>query len=248
MEERAPVRGGEGGLTLAEIQAVAREVGVDPGLVARAASQLPAGGPSRAMRLLGGAPQTVASFRAERPLTAEEMGRTVSAVREVLGQHGEVAQELTGITWKSVGDVTQSFLTLRPDETGTEVQVRLDRSGAMVLTWFLSTILFVFAGAALGNVLGPEGALAGVLYMVAFVMAGLVTGRTLWSLASTAAAARFQRLVDAVAREVGAPIRTPLPAGDALPPPPTEGAPPPEGVQPAPSTGRPGPGPGAGTA
>lgn len=248
LEERAPVRGGEGGLTLAEIQAVAREVGVDPELVARAASQLPDEGSSTAALLLGGRARSAASFRSSRILTAEEMGRAVSAAREVLGQHGEVDQELTGITWKSVGDVTQSFVTLRPDETGTEIQVRLDRSGAMVLTWFLSAILFVFVGAALGNTLAPEGVLGGILYFLAFLMAGLATGRTVWSLASTAAAARFQRLVDAVAREVIAPLRTPSPAGDALPPPATEGARPPGDGPPAPATGHPGPGPGAGTA
>lgn len=203
LEERAPFAPGRAeGMTLEEIQAVAREVGVDPALVSRAATLLTREEGAEEERVLRGTMKAARTLRTSRVLSPDDMSRVVSAIRRRLAAQGEVAQELTGVTWKSVGDVTQTFVTLRPDEAGTEIQLRLDRSAAFILTWFLPVAAFLAAAGALGNAMAPEGLLGGFLYFLTFLAGGLATGQMLWIQNSHLATERFKELAEAVAAEV----------------------------------------------
>ena len=108
------------------------------------------------------------------------------------------------MTWKSQGDTTQLFVTLRPHGDGTEVRLRMDRGAAALMAWFFPVAAFLFMAGALGNTLAPEGVLGGLLYFLAFLLGGVVSARTLWWRTSLSADARFQELLDVVAREVDA--------------------------------------------
>lgn len=196
LDDRAlPAPGRTEGMTLAEMQAVAREVGLDPAAVARAASLLPATEPGRVERILGGPAHVRAEHRASRRLSPEEMGRVISGIRRKLDHQGEVTEELDAVTWKSVGQTSTPFVTLRPDGDGTEIQIHHDRSGAIVLTWLFTTLGLAFVGAALGSTLAPSGAVGGLLYLSGFVAAGAATARLLWTRSSAAATARLHDLL-----------------------------------------------------
>lgn len=213
-----------GGMTLEDMQAVAHEVGVDPEQVARAARLLTLAEEHRPRGLLGGPTKLSAQWSLRRPLAPGEVDDVVSAVRSALEQQGEVISELTAVTWRSVGEIPQLFVTLRPRDTGTEVQVRMDRSVAFTLTWFLTIVAFLVVAGASGDAMAPGGVLGGILYLLSFLAVGTAAARTLWAINSRKAEKRFKELVDAVGAAAADAERLPPAEGPATPgePPPSD--------------------------
>lgn len=212
------------GMTLEEMQAIAREVGVAPEQVARAARLISLGEETPHRSLLGGPTKLSSRWTTEAPLAPQELEDVISAVRQALGYQGEVVSELTAVTWRSVGEIPQIFVTLRPREDDTEIQVRMDRGVSFTLTWFLTVTVFLVLAGATGDALAPEGILGGALYLLSFLSAGLVAARTLWAVNSRKAQARFRTLVDVVGQMAAAAAPDALP-GETEGPPSPPGAP-----------------------
>lgn len=216
LQDRAPSDDGpEGGLTLEEMQAIAREVGLEPEMVARAAGLLTKGDEALSTRILGGPTRLGATHRFDRELESEDASRIVGTIRRVMEHEGEVQDELGGVRWKSVGEVTQTFVSLRPDAGATEVRVRVDRGVAFLMTWFFTILVFLILAGATGEALAPGGVLGGILYFLGFLTAGAASARLLWSRSSRLVEARLQRLLDAVDHEMSEIPK--LPAGDEPP-------------------------------
>jgi hypothetical protein len=185
------------------MQAVAREVGVDPELVARAAGLLPSDTPPALRRLLGGRLRLDATYHAPIEGTSEQLSDVVRVLRAATGSEGVVQQELDTTLWRTVSEVAHTRVALRPDPDGTGVTVSVDLRAASSLTWTLTTLLFLFLAAATGDLLAPAGALGTLLWVVGFLAAGLLSSRALWSTLSGRAEARLMRLMDVLAAETG---------------------------------------------
>jgi hypothetical protein len=114
------------GITLAEMQQIAREVGLDPALIAEAASLV-----RRPRADQPGFFRLRSEFFAERTLEGAvapgQLGEVVHLIRDEIGKPGQVQQVLDGVEW-SYNEANGSIhVTVRPREGRTRVEVMADR-------------------------------------------------------------------------------------------------------------------------
>lgn len=173
------------GLTLAELQAIGREVGIAPGEVARSAAALElrteAG---RITRRAAGAPLAVARrTHLPRPLTETEWTHLVSEVRDTFDTRGTVRHEGPFREWTN-GNLQ---VVLEPTPEGERLSMRTRRSGGEVPI-YLGGFMLILAvvTAVVGLVTGlPVEQIVRTSGILGFLGAGGVTvgaaGLGIWS-------------------------------------------------------------------
>ena len=130
------------GMTLAELQAIGSEVGIDPQLVARAAYALDKGGRSTSRRFLGlpiGVGRTVDLGR---KLSDDEWERLVVDLRETFDARGNIRQEGSFRQWTN-GNLQA---LLEPTPTGHRLRLRTVKGDAV--TWITGGLFSVGVSAA----------------------------------------------------------------------------------------------------
>ena len=130
------------GMTLAELQAIGSEVGIDPRLVARAAHALDKGGRSTSRRFLGlpiGVGRTVDLGR---KLSDDEWERLVVDLRETFDARGNIRQEGSFRQWTN-GNLQA---LLEPTPTGHRLRLRTVKGDAV--TWITGGLFSVGVSAA----------------------------------------------------------------------------------------------------
>jgi hypothetical protein len=203
----ASLGGGDGdGLSLEEIKAVAAEVGIDPGMIERAASLVPRREETSRMAALAGGPTR---FRLEhtipRELTEEDQVQILDAARRVVGQHGKVLPGTPGLEWSNHGDVSQIYVTAVPGPEGTDLRVTANRDGAAVITLVFTTLGGVLAGVATGASLEPTGLALGAGILAGGGLLGLGTARAIWAATTRSMRRRLDELMAALVKATEAP-------------------------------------------
>jgi hypothetical protein len=207
-EGRAGAREAAGGLTLPELEQVAREAGMDPALVRRSAAQLEArGGDSLGERWRGGPRELIVERVLDGELAADARGVAESlttAVREAAG--GALGStEAVGrlFTWRGRLDGAQADVSVTPAHGRTTVRVRVALDGASQASFAKWLVAFGGAGgfltfSLLVNAIGAFAALpvAGVVGI------GYLTARRDFASAQARYAARADAVVEAVAHAV----------------------------------------------
>jgi hypothetical protein len=130
------------GMTLAELQAIGSEAGIDPQLVARAAHALGKGGRSTSRRFLGlpiGVGRTVDLGR---KLSDDEWERLVVDLRETFDARGSIRQEGSFRQWTN-GNLQ---VLLEPTPTGHQLRLRTVKGDAV--TWITGGLFSVGVSAA----------------------------------------------------------------------------------------------------
>jgi hypothetical protein len=170
MDRALPARTSEG-MTLAELQDIAREVGIDPVGVERAALALsePAG---RRSPMLG-APTTVQHERTvEGEVSQEHMQELVTTIRRVMARQGVVSVELDSLEWRARDALGARYVSITPGKGRTLIRA---------LGNFRDGVAALFGG---GTVLG--------FLSLAFLKAsGLLSILGFWAAPVVAAAAFF---------------------------------------------------------
>ncbi len=197
----------EGGLTLGEISAIAREVGLDPALVARVASEIDRPRSTGLARALGGSARHRMEASVPGVLGTGSYPRVAAALREDTDIHGDVRESLGSLEWKAMDGVTALNVTVTPGSEGTRIVVIADRSGAQAVTWLVPSILSLFATGITGAVIEPSTVLGGVALGVGLVSGGLITARTIWAVSTRRFEARMARLLERVRGEVASASR-----------------------------------------
>ena len=153
-----------GGLTLAEIQSIGREVGISPEMIQKSAQRFkPAQQPTR--KLLGlplGVAQTV---EFDRKLTDQEWERIVADLRETFEAQGVVRQQGSLRQWTN-GNLQA---LLEPTATGQRLRMRTVKGNAPGLIWG-GIVVFSAATAALGTAIAT-----GVMHDTGLVASILTT-------------------------------------------------------------------------
>jgi hypothetical protein len=185
------------GLTLAEMQAAAGDVGIDPALVARAADLLPDQAGARA-RILGGPTRYRLSASAPVGAGPDDLARVVDGIRGELGIPGQVRSELQSVTWKSEGEPSEFHVTLTPADGRTEVRVSVNRDAAFILTYFLSVSAGLVSAGVTGAILDPPTLAGGALLLGSGVGGGFAVARLLWARSSRVISDRARRVVDLI--------------------------------------------------
>jgi len=194
------------GMTLEEMQSIAREVGIDPEAVTRAAAVLGAadweekGGLVAAV--VGGPSKFHLDCEMPGRLPPEEMARILEVIRRVAEHQGKASEVLGGVEWKTVGDVNAIHVNVSPRGNRTSVQVVGDRSaaGAMSFTFPMAAAVILIGG--LGATFEPTS-FAGISALITGLLgSGFMVSRTIWARGTKKFRKRMTKLMEAVSHTV----------------------------------------------
>lgn len=188
LQARLPAPGDEGpgdaagagasrspGMSLAEMESIGREVGIEPALVRRAASALVA----EEARFTGGADgRFVLKRTAPGEVSPDDLARVLNAVRDAAPVHGETGPTHSGVEWKG-GDVVRTVVTADTLDGGTELRVAVDANSAKVLSHLFPTMAGLLGSVAVGATLEP-GLAGGIATIGGGLLTGLGAGRLIW--------------------------------------------------------------------
>lgn len=143
-------------LSLAEVQQIAREVGIDAGSVTRAAAALDKRALGGSRSLLGAPTRLHTTVELERQLSDAEVGELLDIVRSTLRMQGETSGGLDTVEWKGK-DALGTFqlsISRRSGRTRVHLGTQREEEAALVgtvtgVTGFLGLIA---GGVALGGV------------------------------------------------------------------------------------------------
>src|SRR5439155_7382969 len=171
--ERAEVPRDEG-LTLADLQAIGREVGIPAEAVAQAAQALDAR-PGAASRTFLGLPIGVSrTVDLNRRLTDEEWERLVVQLREVFNARGRTRSDGSLRQWTN-GNLQ---VLLEPTDTGHRLRFRTVHGGARAAIGAGFAALGVMATVAIASALGGyfSDAIPGIVFLSAAGLGMIATG------------------------------------------------------------------------
>ena len=167
--------GSRDGLTLAEMREIAREAGMDPDLVSRAAALVPEHRPSLAARIFGGPGKYRMVGRVPGEVPEEEMGRIVETIREVLRHQGVANKVLDTLEWRTVGETSAVCVNVSARDGETRLEVSVDRSGSGVLTYLFPTIAGILGTVILASIYQPNTVIDVATILIAtFGSAGII--------------------------------------------------------------------------
>ena len=190
------------GLTLDELIAAAREAGIDPAAIQRAATLIPAR-PDPVQNILLGAPvRPVVRARVPGHLAAERAGEVRAALEQAIERTGELETEGCGLIWREEHGFGRTEVRAVPDGPVVEVSATAERGGhllALVLVLATAVALALQPLGGFGGLAALGGPLLAVVGPVAAVMAGT---RLLWP----ALQRPTLRRLEAATLEVGAMV------------------------------------------
>jgi len=162
--EENPFHAGDRGLTLAELQDIAAEVGIDPRRIQLAASEVgPALQASRNPYV--GLPTTIQFESALRGVKLPESleHEVVSLIRSVLGRQGVISRDGDAFEWKARDAMGGRYVSITPTHEGIRLRVLGNyRDGLMSILGGVGGVTFVGTSAILSSLaLGPAGILLG---------------------------------------------------------------------------------------
>lgn len=212
MQARLPARTGEStagepkpatGMSLAEIRAIASEVGIDPELVSRAALQVT----DQPRALSGTKDKWVLSHATGGELTEDDRSRVLRAIRDASGSHGRAEMVGQSLEWYSdTSDAARVLVTLDPVDDRNELRVSVDASPVAVLSHLFPTLVGGLAAVAIGANLEP-GILPGVGIVATLGGSGFAVGRQIWKRLRRGIVDRSQRILSAAVDALPGPER-----------------------------------------
>jgi hypothetical protein len=207
-----------GGLSLAQLEQVAAEAGIEPSLLRRAAAVLDADVPAAAgNRFLGGPTEIVVERVVDTPLDEADFERLLAAVRVQTRHLGASSTVGRLFGWHGQVDGAKTEASATPAGGRTQVRVRIELDEAALGHFMVKGTLFGGAGgfcaaAAAMTALGPLGVLAGG----AVLGGGYLWARRSFGAAAARSQARARAIADALVDALAA-REARRPAGVALP-------------------------------
>lgn len=181
---------------------------MDPALVERAARLMAVPqGQTALSRVLGGPVKLEAEAHFDTPLTEEKTALLLSLVRAEVQAQGEGDSNASGMSWHSIGEGSQTFVTAHTEGEGAWVRVTVDRRTALAITTVLGG-LSLMAVFLFGLIAGEAGAFS-VEFGLGLIGAGwlgiLTLARKLWSSTGQTARNRMSALMETISRAMGPP-------------------------------------------
>ena len=188
------------GLSLAELQAIGGEVGIDPARLEDAARELTLGSSNQPHGILG-AP-TVLHFerKVEGEFDPEDTSEIIARIRRGMGLQGEVSDIHGTLEWSAKGDSGERYVSLSSRDGTTTIRGSSNLANAAGVTYLPAGILGFVAtvgGFARFAKSGSEIALIIALTVLPILYP---IARTIFGKISRSEAAKLQRVVDDVAR------------------------------------------------
>jgi hypothetical protein len=199
IEEKAGAGPG-GGLSLEDLQEIAREVGISPAAVREAAEGLERRpGPGR---WLGGAPMVRRAVHAVGgELDEQAIARLVQLIDEKADSAGAVSEALGSVRWTGADRFHSTQVTITPARGETTIQVVEKASPRMrrILHLLPAAWGSILAGATVGTL--EPGAAVGAGLLGLGLGVGALVGRAAFAYASLRSGGRVERLAADLSRE-----------------------------------------------
>ena len=191
------------GLSLAEIQQVAREVGIDPATVARAASALSARKRDRLTAIIGGPMRYRLEATVPGKAADANLGRILQSIRHAAGRQGRATQVLDSVEWRtsSEREGSQLFVTVTTGDDGTTIEVTGDRQSTAALLYLVPGVAGMIVSLIVSASLEAGWAAGGMI--AAGVLGGVfLLSRTIWSHTGRTFARKLEDIRDAAVQTV----------------------------------------------
>lgn len=192
------------GVSLAEMKAIAEELGMDPILIERAAHLMPAGSTESGLeRVLGGPVKHRLNAYFSTKLTEERAAHLLSVVRAAAEQQGVGEANASGMSWHSAGEENQILVTAHTEGEGTRVRVVVDRRGGLAIIGTFSLLATISVGIV--TLVGLEALDVGS-YVVGWTIMGgglagsVAAGRAVWASTSRKIREKVNALMVTVSR------------------------------------------------
>lgn len=188
------------GTSLAELQAIGGEVGIDPARLEDAARAVALGAADRPGKILGG--PTVLNFerKVEGEFDPRDTPEILSVIRRTMGHQGEVDDIHGSLEWRAKGDSGERSVTVSSRDGTTTISSWANLSNAAVLTYLPAGIVGVIASlAGLANFI-KDGSQAGLILFLVVVPIVYPIMRAIFRRVSDSEAGKLQRTVDELAR------------------------------------------------
>lgn len=217
LEDRAGTDVEARGLSLAELEQVAADVGIDIGRIRRAALELEDGRRFRPSLSLGSPPSRTAVRGVEAALADESLRALVRAIDDHVDAPGTVTEALGTVRWTARDRWLTTQVAVAPGSAGTTVKVheRIDPR-LRGLLHVVPTAWGAMAGLVIAGSVGIA-LLPGAAVLAGCALVGTAAGRGVWEILSE----RSQRRVDELAGDLAADARTlanaSLPGGSGMP-------------------------------
>jgi hypothetical protein len=194
--QAASSRPDDQGLTVAEIQQIAADAGIDPQYVTDAIAALEAQQEPERPSLLGAPTKYLFDRTLRGEASKAELTEMIELISQVTGIQGQTSQVFDSVEWrgKDIGD-RHLYVTIRSDKGQTKVKVLGHWWGPALMTYLLAGIGGVAATIGLGAVIGPESAAATAAIVAAGLGASYLTARTIWQRIARKAENRLKELV-----------------------------------------------------
>lgn len=198
--EERETPGAEGGLTLADLEEIGRQVGISREAIERAVSRVERGAATPSV--LSGPPRARRAVRAVAgELTEEGLARLVRLVDEETDAAGVTSEAVGSVQWTSRDRFSSLQVSLTPE--GGETRIRVVDKAASRFVRILHLV-----PAAWGAILTPAvlqnldvGATGMVAVLVGGVALGGVAGRAVWTYLSARSGREVERLAARLAEE-----------------------------------------------
>ena len=217
MQRAEPSAADPFGFSLAELEEVAREAGIDPAIVRRAATQLDASRSEGVGSVLAGGPL---SIRVERSVPgeypAERFDTLVPLIQNASPWQGHAGVVGKSLTWSARADSNTSSLQVLVAAADGSTLIRAEeRLGGFVGALFGGVVAGGGVGAGVGIGAGVGAAIGSPLFMFGFPL--LIVGGTYYAARAFYAAhvkkerGRLHTLVDQLAAQASEVIRSQAP-------------------------------------
>lgn len=194
------------GLSLLEMKTIAKEVGLDPELVERAAHLVPGVTRSTVMgRFFGGPLSSQLEFYVPVRLTRERAEHLLSLARATLLTQGRGEVTASGMFFSSWEGGQKIFVSAHGEGGGTQIRVMVDNRSRLLIPLLLAsagTMLVVIVAGGAGP--GPDEPATGLPWLVLGVGLATVTGLLWRSIRKTAQRTlrTLDNLIDVLSRYV----------------------------------------------
>jgi hypothetical protein len=172
-----PVLSRKSGLTVAEIESIAREAGLDSRGIAAAAARVAL---DRSSNFLESADKF--DLRREVPgiVSSRDYGRLADTIGDAAGEPGTRNDAFGALDWESSRGASQLRVTVTPESDSTSIRVHADASALKGLCYVASTAGALALGGITGAITEPAAVLTGIGIMVGAASVGVATGWTAW--------------------------------------------------------------------
>ena len=195
------------GLSLEEMKSIAAEAGLDSDLVERAARLTPTVYQETGIaRILGGPIWHELDTHFPLSLNDERSAHVLSTVRAIAQQQGEGDANAAVMSWHSVGESSQMFVTASNEGSGTRVRITVDRRGGLILTsitTLMSSLAFGIMIVVLFEAIDFTPVVLGWTILGGGVAGIVATARAFWVSSTRTFRAKTAAMMDTIGRALG---------------------------------------------